>query len=137
MNGTGRLLIPIIPPGSPTLSSYAVYEFETDNPGVWREFLPILWNPYSVHPYMLTDLSRIAFHCHIIGHVSGGLYINIMVYYPYPLSHLAIRQLTRIRLQEQPDLITQLPIPATVAQTCRDWAAWTGDNVVDQIDSGL
>ena len=34
---------------------YLVLQFETDNPGVW----PL--------------------HCHIAWHVSGGLYVNVMV----------------------------------------------------------
>ena len=56
------------------------------------------------------------FHCHIAWHVSQGLYINIM---------------------ERPDDIKQHQIPGVMAQTCRDWAAYTGHTVVDQIDSGL
>lgn len=56
------------------------------------------------------------FHCHIAWHVSGGLYVNIM---------------------ERPDLITQAQIPSIMAQTCRDWADYSGHNVVEQIDSGL
>jgi hypothetical protein len=38
---------------------------------------------------------------------------------------------------ERPDDIAKLDIPSSVAQTCRDWSAWTGDHVVNQIDSGL
>ena len=55
-------------------------------------------------------------HCHIAWHVSAGLYINTM---------------------EQVDLIKKRVIPSTIAQTCRDWAAYSGHNVVEQIDSGL
>lgn len=55
-------------------------------------------------------------HCHIAWHVSAGLYISVM---------------------ERPDDIANLPIPAIMAQTCRDWAAFTNVTVVDQIDSGL
>lgn len=55
-------------------------------------------------------------HCHIAWHVSAGLYVNLL---------------------ERPADIQNLNIPATSAQTCRDWAAWTGNNVVDVIDSGL
>lgn len=55
-------------------------------------------------------------HCHIAWHVSGGLYVNVM---------------------ERPDDIAKLNIPAIMAQTCRDWAGFTGQNVVDQIDSGV
>ncbi|MCJ1478311.1 hypothetical protein MMC13_006988 [Lambiella insularis] len=56
------------------------------------------------------------FHCHIAWHVSAGLYVNII---------------------ERPDLITEKQIPAVVAQTCADWAAYTNSSTVDQIDSGL
>lgn len=56
------------------------------------------------------------FHCHIAWHVSGGLYVNVM---------------------EQTDLIKKRVIPATIAQTCRDWADYTGQTVVAEIDSGL
>jgi len=55
------------------------------------------------------------FHCHISWHVSGGLYINVM---------------------ERPDDIKNLKFAPDVAQTCRDWATFTGAEVPDQIDSG-
>lgn len=48
--------------------------------------------------------------------MSGGLYVN-------GISH--------------PKEIKKIKLPSTVAQTCRDWVAWTGDNMVEQIDSGL
>ncbi|CAF9904739.1 hypothetical protein IMSHALPRED_000159 [Imshaugia aleurites] len=56
------------------------------------------------------------FHCHIAWHVSGGLYVNIM---------------------ERPDDIMQQDIPPSWHRTCRDWAAYTDVDVVDEIDSGL
>ncbi|CZT03440.1 probable laccase precursor [Rhynchosporium agropyri] len=56
------------------------------------------------------------FHCHIAWHVSGGLYVTVI---------------------ERPADIAKLPIPAIMAQSCRDWAAYTNTTVVDQIDSGL
>lgn len=56
------------------------------------------------------------FHCHIAWHVSAGLYITVL---------------------ERPADIANLPIPSIMAQTCRDWAAYTNTTVVDQIDSGL
>ena len=31
----------------------------------------------------------------------------------------------------------EMEIPSIMAQTCRDWAAWSGENVVPQIDDGL
>jgi len=56
------------------------------------------------------------FHCHIAWHVSAGLYISIL---------------------EQPSKVASSNIPGVMAQTCRDWSAWTGSHVPDQIDSGL
>ena len=56
------------------------------------------------------------FHCHIAWHVSAGLYVNIM---------------------ERPDQIKETQIPSVMAQTCRDWATYSGTNVVEEIDSGL
>lgn len=55
-------------------------------------------------------------HCHIAFHVSNGLYITVL---------------------ERPDDIGKLNVPSIMAQTCRDWAAYTNTTVVDQIDSGL
>lgn len=71
---------------------YMVFQYNTDNPGVWP------------------------FHCHIAWHVSQGMYINLM---------------------EQTPKIKNLNIPPEAADTCRDWWAYTGHDVVDQIDSGL
>lgn len=42
-----------------------------------------------------------------------------------------------IELQEQPEDIQHQNIPQQWAQTCRDWAAYTNVDVVDEIDSGL
>ncbi|KAL8837336.1 MAG: hypothetical protein Q9176_005754 [Flavoplaca citrina] len=56
------------------------------------------------------------FHCHIAWHVSAGLYVNLM---------------------EQPDEIRKRSVPQTVVQTCRDWSVHSGNEVVEQIDSGL
>ncbi|TAQ91423.1 hypothetical protein B7494_g134 [Chlorociboria aeruginascens] len=84
--------VQLMGPGTADVPFYTVLEFEADNPGVWP------------------------FHCHTIGHVAGGMYVNIM---------------------ERPDLITEKQIPSVVAQTCRDWATWSGSHVVDEIDSGL
>lgn len=39
---------------------------------------------------------------------------------------------------EQPEGIMQdMQIPSIMAETCRGWAAYTGDHIVDVIDSGL
>jgi len=37
----------------------------------------------------------------------------------------------------RPDEITENEIPMIMAQTCRDWSAFTNKTTVDQIDSGL
>jgi hypothetical protein len=55
-------------------------------------------------------------HCHIAWHVSAGLYVTVL---------------------ERPDDIAQLTIPSIMAQTCRDWSAFTNTSIPDQIDSGL
>lgn len=56
------------------------------------------------------------FHCHVAWHMSGGLYVNAISY---------------------PKEIRKIRLPSTVAQTCRDWSAWSGENISEQIDSGL
>lgn len=38
---------------------------------------------------------------------------------------------------ERPDDIAKLQIPSVIAQTCRDWSAFTNTTVLNQIDSGL
>jgi hypothetical protein len=38
---------------------------------------------------------------------------------------------------ERPKDITQRQIPLVMAETCTKWDAFTKNNVVDQIDSGL
>ena len=49
--------------------------------------------------------------------VVAGLYVNIL---------------------ERPDDIKDyMDIPSIMAQTCRDWSTWSGNNIVDEIDSGL
>jgi len=55
-------------------------------------------------------------HCHIAWHVSAGLYITVL---------------------ERPADIAKLPIPSIMAQTCKDWATFSGTTVINQIDSGL
>lgn len=57
------------------------------------------------------------FHCHIAWHVSAGLYVNL--------------------LERPQDVQNEMQIPSISAQTCRDWSAWTGDHIPDEIDSGL
>ena len=55
-------------------------------------------------------------HCHIAWHVSAGLYVNVL---------------------ERPDDIQNIDFPADAKQTCQNWAAYTGNHMPDQIDSGL
>lgn len=56
-------------------------------------------------------------HCHIAWHLSSGFVWMVL---------------------ENPEAIAgETGIPSTLAQTCRDWSAWTGDHVVPQIDDGL
>jgi len=55
-------------------------------------------------------------HCHLAWHVSGGLFVQL--------------------LERQTDIQAET-FPQDVVQTCRDWAAWTGTHVPDQIDSGV
>jgi hypothetical protein len=99
--------------GEVVTPSYMVMQIEADNPGVWRKsHLP----PVVPKQQQPTNSSFLAFHCHVAWHMSGGLYVNTISY---------------------PDEIQKIKLPSTVAQTCRDWAAWTGGNVVEQIDSGL
>lgn len=42
-----------------------------------------------------------------------------------------------MNILERPDDISSMEIPDIMAQTCRDWNAYTSGAVVDQIDAGL
>ena len=56
-------------------------------------------------------------HCHIAWHLSAGMVWMAL---------------------ENPEAIQgEMQIPSVMAQTCRDWSAWTKNNVVAQIDDGL
>lgn len=108
--------VQMLQPGSADTPGYIVIEFNADNPGVW----PL--------------------HCHIAWHVSAGLYVNVMVNSsPILCTRFKGREKTNMvaSTQERPDLITQQQIPSIMAQTCRDWATYSGHNVVEEIDSGL
>ena len=54
IENTQRRDVQLIQPGTSTVPSHLVIQYNTDNPGVWP------------------------FHCHIAWHVSGGLYVNLM-----------------------------------------------------------
>ena len=53
-------------------------------------------------------------HCHIAWHISEGMAINVI-----------------------DKNVSKIDFPSSIAQTCRNWSKWTGDHVVDTIDSGL
>lgn len=103
-------------------SGYVVVQYDAVNPGVWP------------------------FHCHIAWHVSGGLYINLLVSlfvlaFPYRLGDLEGERGTRGMadkdLQELPASIAKSKLPGSSEQTCTDWTAFTDVDFVNQIDSGL
>lgn len=82
-----------------------------------RDVQMLLPGQYIVVQYVADNPGVWPFHCHIAWHLSAGLVWNIL---------------------ERPDDIKNfVQIPSISAQTCRDWAAWTGDHVVDQIDDGI
>ena len=56
------------------------------------------------------------FHCHVAWHTSQGMNINLL---------------------EQPKEVKKMDVPASIAQTCRNWWDFTEVNYVPQIDSGL
>ena len=57
------------------------------------------------------------FHCHIAWHLSLGMIIEVL---------------------ESPDLVhTQVKIPSTVSQTCRDWWAFNEHTPIAALDSGI
>ena len=92
-------------------NGYLVIQLVSDNPGVW----PL--------------------HCHIAWHVSGGLYVNVMVSISPQWGDGTRTTLTRG--QQKPNDVRQMQIPQVLAQTCTDWHAYSHHNVVDEIDSGL
>jgi FtsP/CotA-like multicopper oxidase with cupredoxin domain len=87
-NNPQRRDVQMVPAGG-----HMVIQINADNPGVW----PL--------------------HCHIVWHVSGGLYANIL---------------------ERPSDIasTDYQIPYILPETCTSWQAYSNKNVVNEIDSG-
>jgi len=71
---------------------------------------------YMVISFETDNPGAWVFHCHVAWHVGTGLSATFL---------------------ERPDRIRNYNIPNTVAQTCRDWWAYTNTTVVNQIDSGL
>lgn len=72
--------------------------------------------PSQVIQYSGTNPGIWPFHCHIAWHLSAGLYVNIL---------------------ENSAAIRDLAVPSTAYQVCRDWAAYRGERLVEQIDSGI
>ncbi|KAH8595066.1 Cupredoxin [Bisporella sp. PMI_857] len=81
-----------------------------------RDVQIIQGNGYLVLQFDSDNPGAWPLHCHIAWHVSAGLYVTVL---------------------ERPADIAKLNIPSIMAQTCRDWAVFTGTTVVNQIDSGL
>lgn len=73
-------------------------------------------NGYLVVQYELDNPGLWPLHCHVAWHVSEGMVVNIV---------------------DRPEELAGMVFPYSVAQTCREWAEWTGGHLVDQIDSGL
>ncbi|KAF2265444.1 extracellular dihydrogeodin oxidase/laccase-like protein [Lojkania enalia] len=97
----GEIVNPTNPPrrdsaqmrmGFPENPSYLVIQFDADNPGVW------------------------SLHCHLVIHVSAGLYMNIM---------------------EHPDEIPHEDYESIFNQTCEPWKAFVEKYPPFQFDSGL
>lgn len=78
--------------GFPENPSYLVIQFEADNPGVW------------------------SLHCHVVIHVSAGLYMTII---------------------EHPDQIKTEDYDKVMEETCGPWKEFVKTNPPPQFDSGL
>ena len=65
-------------------------------------------NGYLVVQLELNNPGAWAFHCHVAWHVSEGMLFNI--------------------LERPKDIQEEMELPYVMAQTCRDWSAWTGDH---------
>ena len=82
-----------------------------------RDVQMLLPGSYIVVQWDQDNAGAWPFHCHIAWHLGAGFVWSII---------------------EQPAGIRrEMEIPAVMAQTCRDWAAWSGQHVVGQIDDGL
>ena len=72
---------------------------------------------YIVIQYFQDNPGIWPLHCHIAWHLSAGMVWMVL---------------------ENPNSIeNEMEIPSIMAQTCRDWSAYTGENVVKQIDDGI
>lgn len=91
-------------------NGFLVIQIDLDNPGVW---------PFHCQSCLFVCARYIANISpgHIAWHISEGMNINLLVDTPY--------------------VVNDMEIPYVMAQTCRDWAAYSNTTVVNQIDSGL
>lgn len=82
-----------------------------------RDVHMLLPGHYAVFEWYQDNPGVWPFHCHIAWHLSAGFVWTVL---------------------ERPDDIQQnMQIPSIMAQTCRDWWTWSGNNVVAQIDDGI
>jgi hypothetical protein len=100
-----------------------------EGPGAWdnsivraanpqrRDVIQVRGNGHVVIQFdAATNPGAWPFHCHIAWHVSAGLLSQFIT---------------------NPVEIERMRVPNTVAETCRQWGAWTNTNIPEQIDSGL
>ncbi|CAG9941535.1 unnamed protein product [Clonostachys rosea f. rosea IK726] len=100
-----------------------------EGPGTWDGTIinphnPIRRDVYQLRPngHLVIQFDAAAnpgvwpFHCHIAWHVSAGFFIQFLT---------------------NPEEVAKMRVPSVVAETCREWAEWTGTNIPAQIDSGL
>lgn len=73
-------------------------------------------NGYLVLQFDLDNPGVWPLHCHVAWHVSGGLQVTYV---------------------ERPDDVRNLGIPKQKWGECETWGAYTNNNIVDMIDSGL
>ncbi|KAH8791165.1 Cupredoxin [Hyaloscypha finlandica] len=81
-----------------------------------RDVQVVAPNSYIVIQLTADNPGAWPLHCHIAWHVSAGLFLTVL---------------------ERPDDIKNLKIPSIMAQTCREWSAFTNTTIPNQIDSGL
>jgi len=88
---------------------YTVFQWDLNNPGVWP--FHVSTNDLAPYRHQLTEIHQ----CHIAWHTSEGMNLNFI----------------------EGNVQNEVEIPYIMEQTCRDWSAWTGQNVVNVLDSGL
>ncbi|CAJ2505023.1 Uu.00g124170.m01.CDS01 [Anthostomella pinea] len=82
-----------------------------------RDVQMLLPGSYIVIQWMQDNPGLWPLHCHIAWHLTAGF--NWMI------------------LERPDDIISGMPIPDAVAQTCTDWNAWTSNHIVEQTGAGL